>query len=221
MLLAEEFALVSIVPEHERPPGGAREYVEIAVRGLLVMELAHAGRLRLDGKRMVVTDDGNDIDDDLLADVVQSVRHYDRKVGKQLRRLDKDLGGAWNRVTDRLARAGYVELIRGKRFGIFPTKRWRPNEPDRDLIVQRLHEAGTGKGPIPDRTAMVLSMIGPAQLLEVVFPKRSERKRASKRIDGALEASDLGPSVKRAIQDMQAAIVAAAAAGAAAATSSN
>ena len=74
----------------------------------------------------------------------------------------------------------------------------------RNAIVARLQAAAAGDGPIEARTALVLSMIGPAQLLEVVAPDRSARRHARNRIDHALDGSNLelfGKVVRRLIQD--------------------
>jgi hypothetical protein len=63
------------------------------------------------------------------------------------------------------------------------------------------------------RTAVLLSMTGPAQLLEVVAPDRRGRKHARQRIDHALEATSLQPvaeSVRKVLADAAAAVVAAA-----------
>ncbi|MEO5840891.1 MAG: hypothetical protein ABIQ73_19830 [Acidimicrobiales bacterium] len=55
-------------------------------------------------------------------------------------------------------------------------------------------------------------MTGPAQLLEVVAPDRKSRKRARKRIDHALdetELDDFAKSVRKVLADAQTAVVAA------------
>jgi hypothetical protein len=66
------------------------------------------------------------------------------------------------------------------------------------------------------RTALVLSMTGPAHLLEVVAPERSGRKHARRRIDHALDSSQLQP-IAELVRTLLAEAAAAAAAGAAAA----
>jgi hypothetical protein len=63
----------------------------------------------------------------------------------------------------------------------------------REAIVSRLWLAALGDDPLDVRTAVLLSMIGPAQLLELVAPDRAGRKHARRRIDHALDATSLQP----------------------------
>ncbi len=80
---------------------------------------------------------------------------------------------------------------------------WSARGP-RDAIVERLRAAAAGDGPIEARTALVLSMTGPGNLLEVVAPERSTRKHARDRIDMRLDDSELEPVgkvVRRLIEE--------------------
>ena len=84
----------------------------------------------------------------------------------------------------------------------------------RDAIVGRLQLAAAGDDPLDVRTAVLLSMTGPAQLLELVAPARGTRKHARRRIDHALDATSLHPvaeSVRKVLADAAAAAAAAAA----------
>ena len=63
----------------------------------------------------------------------------------------------------------------------------------RDAVVDRLRTAAAGDEVLDVRTALVLSMTGPAHLLEVVAPERAGRKHARRRIDHALDSSQLQP----------------------------
>ena len=73
------------------------------------------------------------------------------------------------------------------------------------------------------RTALVLNMTGPANLLEVVAPERATRKHARRRIDHGLDGTDLeiyGKTVRKLIADAAAAASGLPAAGGAVAASS-
>ena len=90
-------------------------------------------------------------------------------------------------------------------------------------VADRLQAAATGAGPIEAPTALVLSMTGPAHLLEVVAPDRRTRKHARDRIDHALDGSDrepVGKVVRRLIQEAAEIAGAAAAIGGAVAAGS-
>ena len=82
----------------------------------------------------------------------------------------------------------------------------------RDAIVARLQLAAAGDEPLDVRTAVLLSMTGPAQLLELVAPGRNARKHARRRIDHALDATSLHP-VAESVRKVLAEAAAAAAAG--------
>ena len=92
----------------------------------------------------------------------------------------------------------------------------------REAVLSRLQAAAAGDEPLDARTAVLLSMTGPAQLLEVVAPDRGGRKHARQRIDHALDASALasiGATVRRLVAEAAAAAAAAGGGAAAAATS--
>jgi hypothetical protein len=83
--------------------------------------------------------------------------------------LRRRLGSStWDAVIERLVAADVVAPAEG-------TSRPRHRILDRDLrdeIVHRLRAAAGGDDPMPMRTAVLLSMTGPAQLLELVAPDR-------------------------------------------------
>ena len=126
------------------------------------------------------------------------------------RGLDQRLGvGTWDAVLGGLVAAGAVASDEGgirRRYTVLDVA-------TRDSIVERLRAAAASDEPMPARTAVLLSMTGPAQLLELVSPDRSTRKHARKRIDGALDSTSLealGTSVRKVLSDAAAAAAVAA-----------
>jgi hypothetical protein len=74
----------------------------------------------------------------------------------------------------------------------------------RDATVAALRVAAAGDAALDQRTAVLLSMAGPAHLLEVVAPTRATRRHARERIDNALcgtSLESLGRVVRRLISD--------------------
>jgi hypothetical protein len=67
---------------------------------------------------------------------------------------------------------------------------------EREAIVSRLREAAAGDGPLEPRRALLLSMTGPANLLEVVAPGRGGQRHARRRIDHAVDGTELEPVAK-------------------------
>ena len=135
------------------------------------------------------------------------------------RGLRRRLGsGTWDAVVGTLHQRGIVAPDGGK-------ARPRTRVVDiaaREAIVTRLRHAAATDDAVDPRTAALLSMTGPAQLLELVAPDRSARRHARGRIDHALDDTSLEPigtAVRRVIADAAAAVAAGSTAAAVVATS--
>jgi hypothetical protein len=122
------------------------------------------------------------------------------------RGLDRRLGmGTWDAVVAGLVDDGVVEPASG---GLRPRNEVI-DRAARDTVVRRLRCAAAGDEPLDVRTALLLSMTGPAQLLEPVAPDRSVRHHARRRIDHALDATSLLPiaeSVRKVLADAAATV---------------
>ena len=208
MLLAEELALVAIDPGSGRHAFGTRDNLNACLAGLLVAELHLEDRPRspvLDAAKEVL-DEAGPKPKAVLSAMSRGLE----------RRLDT---GTWDTIVGGLVAAGVVSPAEGV---LRPSHRLL-DAAARDAIVDRLRSAAASDEPMDVRTAVVLSMTGPAQLLEVVAPARAGRKHARRRIDHALDASELGPvaeSVRKVLADAAAAAAVAAVAATTAATSS-
>jgi hypothetical protein len=207
MLLAEELALVALKPESGRLQIGTGDALNACVAGLLVAELLLFGSVGPGDKDdRILAVPGRDVPGPpVLVAALDIVAEKGPKMKGVLshmsRGLEKRLGmSTQEAVYSGLAGAGVVGATTG---GL------RPKRPvlDRaawDAIVGRLRAAAESDGPLDPRTALVLSMTGPMHLLEVVAPERSGRRHARKRIDHALDGSDLEPVgkvVRRLIQE--------------------
>jgi hypothetical protein len=217
MLMAEELALVAIDPDSRRHSLGTRDQLNACLAGLLIGELvldsvATAG----DSKRTIVLT--NSSTTGLLGAVAEIVGEKGPKIKAVLshmsRGLDQRIGlGTWDAVIAELVRNGVLVAEGGWR-----TRYQLTDLTARESIVDRLRNAAAGQEPLDPRTAMVLSMTGPAQLLEVVAPERRGRKHARQRIDHALDGSQLEPIGEVARQLLAEAAAAAATAASVAAT---
>lgn len=209
VLLAEELALIALDPRSGRTAVGERDRLNACLAGLLIAELAL---------------DDADRQDPLLAAAGDVLAEKRGKVKSGLshmsRGLDQRLGlGTWDAVVGRLVWAGVVAPADG---GLRPRNRV-VDVDRRERIVARLRDAASSDLPLPARTALLLSMTGPAQLLELVAPERRNRKHAKRRIDHALDDTALdgvGESVRRVLADAAAAVAAATVAASVAAVSS-
>ncbi len=211
VLLAEELALIAIDPETGRHKLGTRDGLKACLAALLLAEVAIEGD-DVDGRAPTLT---------AAAEVLAEKRGKVKSALSHMSRgLDQRLGvGTWDAVLGGLVAAGAVASDEGgirRRYTVLDVA-------TRDSIVERLRAAAASDEPMPARTAVLLSMTGPAQLLELVSPDRSTRKHARKRIDGALDSTSLealGTSVRKVLSDAAAGAAVAASVAALGAASS-
>ncbi len=215
MLLAEELALVALNPASGRHAVGVRSQLNACLAGLLVAELLLEGRVEpgeRDGVTVATGDaaSGSSTLDAAAAVVAEKGPKIKAILSHMDRSLSRRLGaGTWDVVMSGLVREGVVTGQEGPR-------RTRYKQVDivvRDGIVDRLRAVAATDGALDRRTALVLSMTGPAQLLEVVAPERRDRRHAGDRIDHALDSTDFEP-VGTVVRRLIAEAAAAAAAGA-------
>lgn len=218
MLLAAELALIAIDPESGRSALGTRAELNACLAGLLVAELVVDGAV-LPGERAgTVRPDGAPPTDPVLAAAAEVVCVRGPKLKAVMSSMDRSLGkrlgtGTWDSVVGSLVTAGVL----GAAEGSLRPRHALLDPAARDAVIGRLRQAAANDEELDARTALVLTMTGPARLLEVVAPERRTRKHARHRIDHALEAStlrDIGEAVRKLLAE--AATVAAAAATAAA-----
>ena len=191
MLLAEELALVAVKPDSGRHELGTGDQLNACLAGLLVAELVLDGNVGA-GNRLVVT--GEPPASRTLAAATHVVAEKGPKIKAVLshmsRGLQQQVGlSTWDTAVAGLEAAGIV----GPPNGTLRSKRALLDVPARDAIVNRLRATAADDGPIDLRTALLLSMAGPGQLLEVVAPSHVGRRHARHRIDHALEGTGLEP----------------------------
>jgi hypothetical protein len=206
MLLAEELALIAIDPESGRHSIGTRDNLNACLAALLVVDVMLDATPTDGVDRVPILTAAAGVLDEKRGKVKSALSHMNRG-------LQQRLGlGTWDAVVSGLVEAGLVAADDG---GVHSRNRVIDSAA-RDAIVGTLQAAAAGDDPLPARTAALLSMTGPAQLLELVSPDRQGRKHARKRIDTALDSTSLesvGASVRKVLAE--AAAVAAAAGGAA------
>ena len=206
MHLAEELALVAIDPSSGRHGLGLRSELNACLAGLLVAELTLDGVIAVGDKEDRVVLTGKvEPRSKLLAAATAVVIEKGPKTKSILSHMDRGLAqrlglGTWDAVVSSLADEGVVAAtqrgVRSRNDVLQPFVR--------DAIVAALRVAAAGDSALEPRLAVVLSMSGPAHLLEVVAPTRSTRRHARDRIDNALSGTPLEPVgriVRRLISD--------------------
>lgn len=215
MLIAEELVLAALDPERGRPINSSATVLPPCLCGALVAELALSDLVRLEDRRFEAV--GEPPPSGLLREVHQVLAAgKGRRAAAQLRRLDRQVGRAWARLVDGLVDQGVVGRDpRGwLQVTAFPLLR-----PDlRTEVVVRLQVAAAGSGPLEPRTAVLLSLVGPARLLEVVADK--PHAHAKRRIAEATELTPVAEVVKKVIAEAASAAAAGAASAAAAGATS-
>jgi hypothetical protein len=214
MLLAEELALVAVKPESGRHELGAGEQLNASLAGLLVAELILDGAVGPGDREDRIVAIGASPVSPALAAATHVVTEKGPKIKAVLshmsRGLQQRLGtSTWDTVVAGLEDAGILGAATGTRRARRPLL----DAVARESLVDRLRAAAAGDGPLDSRTALLLSMTGPAQLLEVVAPSRSGRRHARERIDHALDGTELAPVAKVVRRLVQEAAAAASVAG--------
>lgn len=194
MLLAEELALIALDEDSGRHALGIRDELNACLAGLLIVEVQLSGQPEIPVLKAA---------SEILAEAGPKLKPV---LSAMNRGLERRIGhGTWDAIIEGLVVAEIVAPADGTvrpRHRILDVER-------RDGIIDRLRAAAAGDDPMPVHTAVLLSMTGPAQLLEVVAPDRSTRKHARHRIDHALDATAMEPvaqSVRKVLQDAAAAV---------------
>jgi len=215
VLLAEELALVAIHPESARHALGTRSQLNACIAGLLVGELLLDGVVaRGANGGIVVPEEHPAPASPVLAAAAEVVADKGPKIKAVLSAMDRGLTrqtgrGTWDSVVDGLVAAGVLASGDGGPRSKNDVLDLAP----RDEIVARLRAAAAGDDALDPRTALVLSMTGPAQLLQIVAPHHGERRHCRRRIDHALDGTPYEPicaAVHKLIEEEAAAAAAAA-----------
>ncbi|WP_199701858.1 GOLPH3/VPS74 family protein [Jiangella rhizosphaerae] len=212
MLIAEDLLLLAYDDESGKP-GIDSTRLEYGLAGALLLELSLLGKVAVAGEgeavkrdRLVVRDTspvGDDVLDRALAELADDEGKKPKNVLGSLRKGVRDL------LLRRLAERGLLREESGTLLGIFPITRWPAADASHEAAVrQRLQDVlVTGLEPDP-RTAALVSLLLAVDGLRKAVPSDDRRavKRRAKEISEGAWAAD---AVKKAVQEVQAAVTAA------------
>ena len=213
MHLAEELALVAIDPDSGRHALGLRSQLNACLAGLLVAELMLDGVIEPADKTDRVVATGKAVPTaPILAAATAVVIEAGPKLKGILSHMDRGLNqrlgaGTWDATVGGLVEAGVLAAPGGR----LRSHHKALSPGGRQLIVDELRIAADSDSALDPRTALLLSMTGPANLLEVVAPTRAIRNHARERIDHALDNTALQPIGKMVRKLISEAVTAAAA----------
>lgn len=204
MLLAEEFVLLALDPGGTLARSALNHFeVAVGVTGALVTELVQQGHVAIVDDRVEII--GTRPAHPLLAQVLDNV---DGLRGKKLRsRLGSIKHSGWGEVIDSMTTAG---ILGREDHALKPTRHPVIDRASQETLLAQVRSAAVGDGPMDARTATLLALAGPCQMLEVVAPDRKDHKVAKRRIAEATDQVPAAAAVKAVISDMTATMMAAA-----------
>lgn len=186
------------------------EALSYGLAGGLLMELMLAQRVAVPEQRVVVTDPGPT--GDPLVDQALGRISADRRGRKPKDWISPLSKGLREQTLDRLVQAGVLRRDRQKLLGIFPRTRY-PSATGGEPVPavearQRLRAALDASGPIDPRTAALAALVRAVSAEALAVPERPKREvRAQLKV--VVEASWPADAVRKAINEMEAALAAA------------
>jgi hypothetical protein len=222
MLLAEDLLLLVTDDASGRlsAPGAQ---VDAGLSGANLVELTLMSKVGISGEEdqgrrgRIIVRDPSPVGDDILDAALQVlIKRQGSKPSTVVRPLSKNLRRA---LYERLASSGVIRAGRARALGIFPTRTWPTEDPShearvRQLITQALIQQ---TGPDP-RTAALIALLHALKCEhKIVDPKAHQMTRRQLRARAAeiAEGNWASEAVRKAIDDMIAAVAAASAAAAA------
>jgi len=216
MNLPEEFALIAYHDDGTPVTDGT--HLDNGLGGALLLELALAEKVDVADKKVVVRDPsptGDRVVDDALARIAAD---KPRKPKDWVSKLAKN---AREQVMTQLVAEGVVRQEKGRVLLVFPRTKYPAAhgvEPAAETDArQRMRAALDRSGPVEPRTAALCALVAATGLDRKVFADL-DRKLVKRRLKEIGEGDWAAAAVKKAIDEIQAAIVTAAVAGSAAAT---
>ena len=215
MLIAEDLLLLLTDDRTGKLAVGSSQ-ADIALGGAMLIELTLAHRVDLTGEsearhegRLVVRD-GSATSDALLDEAL--VKLGERQ-GKKPKDVVRALGkGLRERLHVRLVERGVLRETGGKILGVFPTHRWPASEAAHEDSVRALLVEALGVGATDDRRlAALVSLLHALKAVDkVVEPVAvGVTKREMNANAGRIAEGDWGSeAVRKAIEEMTAAVVA-------------
>lgn len=208
--LAEELLLLALKEDAGTIRLAAVTALPYGLAGALLIELVLAGRVRIDGKRLVPAPAGS-AGDELLDGYLAALRSAPRArtIASWVRRFGQKAGRPKHVLLDRLVAKRILTKEERHVFWIFMTYRYpRADAMAGHRIRERVRSAVRGLGAPDERTAALIGLVHACELVGAVFEK-DERREARKRAKAIAAAQPIGAAVAQAVQAVRAAVIAA------------
>jgi Golgi phosphoprotein 3 (GPP34) len=213
MTLADELLLISYDDDGVARAGSPA--LDYGLAGALLMELALARRIDVTDKRVIVTDPaptGDALADDALTRIGADAKKHTPQ--EWVTRLSK---GLRERALDRMVKAGVLRRDKEKVLWVISHTIYPPvggTEPAGETAARRRLLAALDGGPVDPPTAALAALVRAVRLEKTVAPDRPARE-THKRLGELAQGNWAAEAVRKAVQEMEAALVAITAATAA------
>jgi len=214
MLLAEDLLLL-VTDDASGRLSAPAEQVDAGLGGANLVELTLRNKVDLSGEqdpgkrgRIIVRDPSPAGDAVLDAALEILIARQGRRPSAVIGPLSKNLRGT---LYQRLADRGVVRAERGRIFGVFPVRRWPAQDASDEAEVRRLMTQALVQHEAPDtRTAALIALVHAVGCVDKIvdarqhgLSKRQLRARAKKIAEGNWASA----AVRKAIEDMMAAVI--------------
>jgi hypothetical protein len=206
LILAEEFALLAYDDEGNAELGSPG--LDYGFAGAVLIELALAERVEVSDGKVTVRDRaplGNPLLDEPLTRIAE-----DAKRRKPKDWVDKLSKGLREKVLDGLAARGVLNRVEDKVMWLFPRTRFQApygvEVPAETAVRQRLAAAVAADGPVEPRTAAMMALVKAVKLEKTVFADLP-RDRVGARLKEISEGDWAATATKKAVEEMEAAVM--------------
>ncbi|WP_199434978.1 GOLPH3/VPS74 family protein [Qaidamihabitans albus] len=211
MLIAEDLLLLVFDDESGKPIDGASN-LEYSLAGALLIELAMLGRVDVtdgtegDKPGRLVLRDATPTDRTALDEALEKLSTLE---GRKAKDVIGPLAGdkLSQRLLAGLAERGILRREQGRILGLFPTTRWPAEDSEHEVGVRDALRRALVDGERPgERTvALIALLVGMGVVKRVVAS--SEPKETERRAKEIAEGNWAGDAMRRAVEEMTAAVM--------------
>ena len=222
MLLAEDLLLLVTDDASGRLSVPAAQ-VDAGLGGANLLELTLMHKVDLSGEedegepgRIIIRDPSPAGDEVLDAALAIVIAHQGKKPSSVIRPLSKNLRRT---LYGRLADGGVIRARHDKILGVFPARRWPTQDASHEVEVRRLVTQALAQQTTPDeQTAALISLVHALKYEHKIVDPRLyglSRRQLRARADEIAKGDWASAAVRKAIDEMIAAVVAVSAAASA------
>lgn len=211
-LIAEDLLLLLLDDDSGKPLADSTKLPRV-LAGALVVELAMGGSLRITGpgeqtKKDHVLVAGAPPADVLLRRVFDLVASASRPMKPQ-KVIEKSQKNLSKELIARLVAQGFVAENKAKVLGLFPTTTWPARDTSHEKVLRDSLRGALVDGTTPSpHTAALISLISAVDLTHKVIVD-ADKKLLKQRAKQVAEGEWAGAAVRKAVSDVNAAVMAA------------